>query len=86
MCYTASMRKMGLDFSTSWILLTCNKSLPSMVAGSVLGDQQLALYLGMLMSRTTLPFETRIINFNFFSLSQWQLKLEFKRLGDKEGI
>lgn len=57
-----------------------------MVAGTVLGGQQSALYLGMQISRTTLPYELRIINFNFSSSSQWQLKLEFKRLRDKKGI
>jgi len=37
MCYTASMRKVGLDFSTRLILHICNKLPPSMVAGSVVG-------------------------------------------------
>lgn len=52
MCFTASMRKIGLDFFHHVILLlTCNKILPSMVEGSVLGGQQLAFYSGMLISR-----------------------------------
>lgn len=51
MFFTASMRKMGLDFFHYVILLTCNKTLPSMVEGSVLGGQQLAFYSGMLISR-----------------------------------
>lgn len=36
MCYTESMKKIGLDFSTSLVLHICNKP-PSKVAGSVLG-------------------------------------------------
>lgn len=77
------MRKMGLDFSTSLILLTCNKSLSIMVAGTVLGGQQSPLCSGMHISNTALPCEIRIINVNFSSSSQWQLKLEFKRLREQ---
>lgn len=40
----------------------------------------------MLMSRATLPYEIKIMNFNFSSSLEWQLKLEFMRLRGKEGI
>lgn len=69
---TTSMRKVGLDFSSSLILLTYNKPLPSMVAGSVRGGQQSAFYSDMHRSRITLPYEI-MINFNFYSSSQWSL-------------
>lgn len=38
------------------------------------------------MSRATLPYEIKIMNFNFSSSLEWQLKLEFMRLRGKEGI
>lgn len=84
--YSASMKNIGLDFSTSLILHICNKLPPSMVAGSVLGGQQPAFYSDVLMSRATSPYEIKIISFNFSSSPEWQLKLEFMRLRGKEGI
>lgn len=38
------------------------------------------------MSMATLPYEIKIMNFNFSSSPEWQLKLEFMRLRDKEGL
>jgi len=38
------------------------------------------------MTKATLPYEIKIMNFIFSSSPEWQLILEFMRLRGKEGI
>lgn len=53
---------------------------------SVVNGQQLAFYTDTLMSRAVLPYEIKIMNFNFSSPPECQLKLEFMSLRGKEGL